>query len=220
LDIDGLGEKNVIALLQAGLIKDSADIFTINKEDLLKLERFADISADKLVNAIQSKKNPPLDRFVYGLGIRQIGTQTAIDIANYFHAFDKLQEATIDELSEIEGIGEVVAESVVEWFARPINKKLLAKFSNNGVRPQTAHPPEGPLTGVSIVVTGSLDSMSREEAAERIRAKGGKFQSSVSQETDYLVVGGSVGESKLKRARELGTKQIDEVELLKMLDRK
>jgi DNA ligase (NAD+) len=220
LDIDGLGEKNVIALLEAGLIKDSADIFTIKKEDLLKLERFADISADKLVNAIQSKKNPPLDRFVYGLGIRQIGTQTAIDIANHFHAFDKLQEATIDELGEIEGIGEVVAESVVEWFARPINKKLLAKFSNNGVRPQTAHPPEGPLTGVSIVVTGSLDSMSREEAAERIRAKGGKFQSSVSQETDYLVVGGSVGESKLKRARELGTKQIDEVELLKMLDRK
>jgi DNA ligase (NAD+) len=217
LDIDGLGEKNVIALLQAGLIKDSADIFTVKKEDLLKLERFADISADKLVKAIQGKKAPPLDRFIYALGIRQIGTQTAIDLANHFHTFDKLEEATIDELGEIEGIGEIVAESVVEWFARPVNKKLLAKFSENEVMPQTAHPPEGPLSGVNIVVTGSLDSMSREEAAERIRTKGGKFQSSVSQETNYLVVGGSVGESKLKRARELGTKQIDEAELLKML---
>jgi DNA ligase (NAD+) len=154
------------------------------------------------------------------LGIRQIGTQTAIDLANHFHTFEKLQEATIDELSEIEGIGEVAAESVVEWFARPVNKRLLDKFSNGGVEPQAAHPPEGPLTGLSIVVTGSLDSMSREEAAERIRARGGKFQSSVSQETDYLVVGGNVGESKLKRARELETKQIGEAELLKMLDRR
>jgi DNA ligase (NAD+) len=219
LDIEGLGEKNVIAFIQAGLIKDPADIFTIKKEDLLKLERFADISAEKLVRSIQAKKKPPLDRFIYALGIRQIGTQTALDLANHFHTFDKLKSATIDDLSEIEGIGEVVAESVMEWFAQPINKKVLAKFQKVGLKPQEAHPPKGPLTGVNFVVTGSLESMSREEAAERIRVKGGTFQSSVGKETDYLVVGANVGESKLKKARDIGTKRIGEPEFLKLLDR-
>ncbi len=220
LDIEGLGEKNVIAFIQASLIKDQADIFTIKKSDLLKLERFAEVSADKLVKAIQEKQKPPLDRFIYALGIRQIGTQTAIDLANHLHTFEKLQTATIDDLGEIEGIGVVVAESIVEWFSRPVNKKLVAKFNKVGVRPQEAHPPKGPLTGVQIVVTGSLDSMSREEVAERIRARGGTFQSSVGKETDYLVVGANVGENKLKRAREIGIKQIKEKELLKLLDRK
>ncbi len=220
LDIEGLGEKNVIALIQAGLIKDAADIFAIKIEDLLKLERFAEISAQKLIKAIQERKNPPLDRFIYSLGIRQIGTQTAIDLANNFHTFEQLQSATIVELNDIEGIGGVVAESLIEWFERPINKKLLTKFMKVGVKPQEAHPPKGPLSGVNIVVSGSLDSMSREEAAERIRAEGGTFQSSVGKETDYLVVGANVGESKLKRAREIGTKQIRENELLKLLDRK
>ena len=220
LDIEGLGEKNVIALLQAGLIKDAADIFTVKEADLLKLERFAEISSAKLVSAIAEKKNPPLDRFIYALGIRQIGSQTAIDLANNFHTFERIKSATIDELGEIEGIGNVVAESVVEWFERPANKKLLKKFNQYGVVPQEARPPKGPLSGKNFVVTGSLDSMSREEAAERIRAKGGKFQSSVSRETDYLVVGANVGESKLKRANQLGTKRLDEREFLKMLDRR
>ncbi|MBX4188842.1 NAD-dependent DNA ligase LigA, partial [Candidatus Saccharibacteria bacterium] len=116
LDIDGLGEKNVIALLQAGLIKDPADIYTVKKNDLLKLDRFAEISASKLVKAIQDKKNPPLARFIYGLGIRHIGTQTAIDLAAHFKTLNKLSNSTIDELSEVEGIGEVVAEATVEWF--------------------------------------------------------------------------------------------------------
>ncbi|HSX17794.1 MAG TPA: NAD-dependent DNA ligase LigA [Candidatus Saccharimonadales bacterium] len=217
LDIEGLGEKNVLALIQAGLIKDPADIFTIKKENLLNLERFADISAEKLAKAIQEKKRPPLDRFIYALGIRQVGSQTALDLANHFHDFEKLAKATIDELSEIEGIGEVVAESIVEWFERPSNQKLLGKFKKNEVHPEEAHPPRGPLNGKNFVVTGSLESMSREEAAERIRTLGGKFQSSVSQETDYLVVGANVGESKLKKARDLDTNQINEKEFLNLL---
>lgn len=220
LDIEGLGEKNVVALISAGLIIDAADIFTIKKEDLLKLERFANISAEKLVKAIASKKNPPLDRFIYGIGIRHIGEQTAVDLANHFHTFAKFKAATIDELSLIEGIGEVVAESIVEWFEQPRNRRLLGKFEKVGVKPQTAHPPEGPLSGKNFVVTGTLESMSREEAAERIRALGGRFQSSIGEETDYLVVGENVGETKLKRARELRTKQISEKEFLKMLDRR
>ncbi|OVE78607.1 DNA ligase (NAD(+)) LigA, partial [bacterium G20] len=217
LDIEGLGEKNVIALIQADLIKDQADIYKVKEDDLLKLERFAEISAAKLANAIQAKKQPPLPRFIYGLGIRQVGEQTAIDLANHFHTLGKLEKATIEELSEVEGIGEVVAEAIVEWFAQPHNQKLLQKFQKFGVRPEEVHKTTGPLTGVNIVVTGSLESMSREAAGERIRALGGTFQSSVGKETDYLVVGANVGESKLTKARKLGTKQITEKDLLKLL---
>jgi len=220
LDIDGLGEKNVIALLQAGLIKDAADIYTITKEDLLKLDRFAEISAGKLLNAIKDKKNPPLARFIYGLGIRHIGTQTAIDLGTHFKTLNKLSNSTIDELSEVEGIGEVVAEAVVEWFEEPRNKRLLEKFEKNGVSPEAAREIEGPLSGKAFVVTGALDSMSREEAGERIRALGGTFQSSVGKETDYLVVGANVGASKLAKAAKLGTRQIDEAAFLKLIDSK
>lgn len=219
LDIEGLGEKNVIALIGAGLIKDAADIYKITEEDLLKLERFAEISASKLVKAIQDKKNPPLPRFLYGLGIRHIGTQTAIDLATHFKTLGQISNSTIDELSEVEGIGEVVAEALVEWFEEPRNKKLLEKFEELGIKPQVAKEITGPLTGKSLVVTGHLDSMSREEAAERIRALGGTFQSSVGKETDYLVVGGNVGASKLAKAEKLGTKQINEAAFLKMLDK-
>jgi DNA ligase (NAD+) len=217
LDIEGLGEKNVIALLQAGLIKDAADIYKIKKEDLLKLERFADISATKLAKAIQDNKRPPLPRFIYGLGIRHIGAQTAIDLASHFKTLNRLSNSTIDELAEVEGVGEVVAEAVVEWFEEPRNRKLLEKFEQLGVEPEKAKEITGPLTGKSFVVTGHLDSMSREEAAERIRALGGTFQSSVGKETDYLVVGANVGAGKLTKAAKLGTKQINEEEFLRML---
>jgi DNA ligase (NAD+) len=220
LDIDGLGEKNVIALIKSGLVKDTADIYKIKKEDLLKLERFADISAGKLVKAIQDNKHPILPRFIYGLGIRHVGVQTAIDLATHFKTLNKLSNSTIDELSEVEGIGEVVAEAIVEWFEEPRNKKLLEKFEKLGVEPQAAKEIKGPLSGKNLVVTGSLESMSREEAAERIRSLGGTFQSSVGKETDYLVVGANVGASKLTKAQKFGTKQIDENELLKLLDKK
>lgn len=219
LDIEGLGEKNVIALIDAGLIKDQADIYTVKYEDVLKLERFADISARKLVDAIQEKKNPPLARFVYGLGIRHVGAQTAVDLSNHFHSLDNFKEAKIDELSAVEGVGEIVAESIVEWFSEPKNQKLLDKFKQYGVEPKSVSRTGGPLTGKSFVITGGLESMEREAAAEKIRQLGGTFQTSVGKETDYLVVGANVGESKLAKARKLGTKQIDEKELLRILDR-
>ena len=217
LDIEGLGEKNVMALISAGLIKNPADLYKLKKEDLLKLERFADISAEKLAKAIEVKKRPPLPRFIYGLGIRQVGEQTAIDLADHFHSLDRLAKATIDELSSVEGVGEVVAEAIMEWFGRPSNKKLLAKFKKYGVEPEKAVVRRGPLSGKSFVVTGSLEAMSREEAGERIRALGGTFQNSVGNETDYLVVGDNVGESKLTKARKLGTKQLTEKALLKLI---
>ncbi len=217
LDIEGLGEKNVIALIKAGLVNDPADLYKLTKEDLLKLERFADISASKLVKAIKSKTKPPLPRFLYGLGIRHVGEQTAVDLTNRFHSLSKIAQATIEELAEVEGIGEVVAEAMAEWFAEPEHKQLLAKFEKLGVKPEQTHQTKGPLTGTSIVITGTLDSMSREEAAEKIRALGGTFQSSVRKETDYLVVGDNVGASKLAKAQKLGIKQIDEQALLKLI---
>lgn len=214
LDIEGLGEKNVIALMNAGFVKDQADIYTLKAKDLLRLERFAEVSANKLVIAIQAKKQPPLGRFIYGLGIRHIGAQTAIDLANHFRTLETLEEATIEELSGIEGVGEVVAESVVEWFGEPRNHQLLRKFKKHGVWPEAVKHVGGPLNGQSFVVTGTLESMGREQAGERIRALGGTFQSSVGKDTDYLVVGANVGASKLAKAAKLGTKQLTEPEFL------
>ncbi len=210
LDIEGLGEKNVIALQQAELIKDTADIYKLKKEQVERLDRFAEVSAQKLVDAIADKKNPPLARFIYGLGIRHVGSQTAIDLANNFKSMDKLQEATIDELSAVEGIGEVVAESIVEWFSEPSNQKLLGKFEDYGVKPKSVTHTGGKLSGVSFVITGTLDNFGREEAAEKIRSLGGTFQSSVGKDTTYVVVGENPGNSKVAKAQKLGTKVIDE----------
>lgn len=217
LDIEGLGEKNVIALLNADLISDPADVYMLEPAAVIKLDRFAEISANKLVKAVQAKKQPPLSRFMYGLGIRHVGVQTAVDLANYFRSLEKLQAATIDELSEVDGVGAVVAESVVEWFSEPRNQKLLQKFREFGVAPQPVKHTGGKLSGKRFVVTGTLESMGREEAAERIRAHGGVFQSSVGKDTDYLVAGANVGASKLAKAEKLGTIRLTEAEFLAML---
>lgn len=216
LDIDTLGEKNVVALVDAGLVKDLADIYTLKKEDLLKLDRFGEISAQKLISAIAAKKTPELNRFILGLGIRHVGTQTAIDLANHFQSVEALQQASLDQLESIEGIGKVVAESIVAWFADEDNKKLLDKFRELGVKP--IHKQQsGKLAGQSFVITGTLESMSRDHAADKIRALGGTFQSSVGRDTTYLVAGGKVGGSKLKKAELYGTKIISEAELLEII---
>lgn len=217
LDIDTLGEKNVVALVDAGLVKDIADIYTITVDDLLKLERFGDISARKLVEAIQAKKNPPLEKFILGLGIRHVGSQTAIDLASKFESIEALSTATPEQLEEVEGIGKVVAESVLAWFSDDDNQALLEKFAKLDVKPRYS-PKTGSLTGKHFVLTGALESMSRDEAADRIRAQGGVFQSSVGKDTDYLVAGGKVGGSKLKKAQAYGTAIINEDSFLKLIE--
>jgi DNA ligase (NAD+) len=216
LDIDTLGEKNVVALVDAGLVKDLADIYQLTKDDLLGLDRFADISAQKLIDAIMDKKKPALERFVYGLGIRHVGVQTAIDLVQRFESLDALARAMIDELRAVDGVGEVVAESLVAWFADEDNEKLLMKFAELGVQPHYEKK-SGKLAGKSFVITGSLESMSRDEAAAKIRTLGGTFQTSVGKDTDYLVAGGKVGASKLVKAEKYGTKVIDEKTLLELL---
>lgn len=216
LDIDTLGEKNVIALVDAGLVNDLADIYTITKEQLLRLDRFAEISANKLVDAIAGKKTPPLERFVYGLGIRHVGVQTAIDLVNHFGSLEAVQHATIDQLEAVEGVGVVVAESVAAWFADEDNEALLDKFARLDVRPFFERK-TGKLSGKSFVITGTLETMGRDVAAERIRALGGIFQSSVAKDTTYLVAGGKVGASKLKKAESYGTLVIDEQAFVRIL---
>jgi DNA ligase (NAD+) len=217
LDIDTLGEKNVAALVDAELVEDLADIYTLTKEQLLAIDRFADISATKLINAIAEKKQPPLDKFVYGLGIRHVGAQTAVDITNAFGSVKAIQRASLEDLLAIDGIGAVVAESIIAWFADPDNEALLEKFTRLGVVPHFVKA-SGKLVGISIVVTGTLETMSREEVADTVRRLGGTFQTSVARDTTYLVAGGKIGASKLKKAQEYGTKIIDEKALIKLLE--
>jgi DNA ligase (NAD+) len=216
LDIDTMGEKNVVALVDAGLVKDIADLYTLTVDDLLKLDRFAEISASKLVNAIADKKTPPLERFILGLGIRHVGAQTAIDLANKFESVEALQAATLEQLESVEGVGTVVAESILAWFSDEDNIEVLEKLRALGVQPHFKKK-TGKLVGQNFVVTGTLDTMSRDEAADRIRTLGGTFQTAVAKDTTYLVTGGKVGASKLKKAKEYGTKVISEQELTKLL---
>lgn len=217
LDIDTLGEKNVAALVDAGLVHDLADIYQLTKEQLLQLDRFADISAQKLIDAIADKKHPELSRFIYGLGIRHVGVQTAIDLANQFRKLDNLGLAKLDELKAVEGVGDIVADSIYLWFDEEENQQLLAKFRGLGVWPQDVARVGGKLAGQNFVITGTLQTMKRDEAADKIRALGGTFQSSLGKDTTYLVVGANVGASKLTKAEKYGTKQISESDLIKIL---
>lgn len=218
LDIDGLGEKNVIALLDSGLINDAADLYALQKDQLLALDRFAELSAQNLIDAIKAKNNPPLAKFVFALGIRHVGAQTAIDLANTFRNLNALAEADIDALNKIDGVGEVVAESIVAWFADSENQQLLLKFYSNGVIPQVLKAiHNGPLTGKSFAITGSLSTMSREAAADKIRGLGGTFQSSVGKGTTYLVTGANTGNSKIEKANKLNVTVLSEEELNDLL---
>jgi DNA ligase (NAD+) len=217
LDIDGMGEKNAEALVDSELVKDLADIYSLTKEQVLELDRFAELSASNLITAISERKTPPLERFVYGLGIRHVGVQTAIDLVTQFKSLDGIAHATIDQLKGVEGVGEVVAESVAAWFTDQDNIDLLAKFESFGIAPVYHDLSSGPLAGKSFVITGSLTSMDRDAAAEKIRSLGGTFQTSVGKGTTYLVAGGKVGASKLEKAQKFGTEVIDEPTLHKML---
>lgn len=217
LDIDTLGEKNVIALVNTGLVKDLADIYALTKPQVLTIDRFADISAGKLIDAIADKKRPLLERFVYGLGIRHVGVQTAIDLVAAFGSLEQLQIATIDDLLGVEGVGMTVAESIVAWFADPDNESLIEKFAMLGVTP-VFKKKVGKFAGQNFVVTGTLETMSRDQVAEKVRDLGGTFQSAVAKDTNYLITGGKVGASKLKKAEAYGTTILHERDFITLLE--
>jgi DNA ligase (NAD+) len=202
------------------LVNNLADTYRLQKEDLLKLERFAEISATNLISSIADRKRPPLARLVYGLGIRHVGAQTAINLCERFSSLAGLSNAALDELREVEGVGEIVAESIIAWFSDPDNQKLLEEFEKLDIKPVYKAIKRGRLHGMSFVITGSLQTMGRDMAAEKIRALGGRFQTSIAKDTNYLIVGQNVGSSKLAAAGKSGIKQLSENELIKLLDNK
>ena len=217
LNIEGLGAKNVEALVDAGLVGSIADLYTLTAGQVQDLDRFAEISAHKLIDNIQASKNPPLARFITAIGIRHIGSQTAIDLAAHYKSLDALRETTETELLELPGIGKIVAESILAFFADEDNLALLDRLKELGVEPIYQDTSGGKLNGLSFVVTGTLDSMGRDAAAEKIRALGGEFHSSVVKNTKYLVAGHNTGKSKLEKAAKYGTEVIDEQRFLELL---
>lgn len=217
-NVDGVGPKIIDQLMDAGLIRDAADLFALKEEDLLNLERFAEKSARNAVQSIQAKKNAPFEKFIYALGITHVGEETAVALAKNFKTLEKLANTTRDELNKISDIGPVVSKSIFEWFQKEHNQKLLAKFKKYGIQilETKTGVNAGKLADKTFVITGTLETMSREEAKEKIRESGGDISETVSSTTDYLVAGSEPG-SKHERAKELKIKIIDEREFLKML---
>lgn len=219
-DIDHLGEKIVEQLVQAGLIKDAADLFTLTRGDLEPLERFAEKSADNLIKAIDASKEITLARFINALGITHVGEETAEDLANHFSTLDKLMSATEEDLYQINGIGEKVSRSIIEFFGNKKNREFVSKLLKNGVsiKKQDARKTiQDRLVGQTYVLTGALESMSRDEAKDKIKALGGNTAESVSKKTTAVIAGKDPG-SKLAKAQNLGVKVMREDEFLKMLE--
>ena len=217
LDIENLGEKNVNLLVEKGLIQDLADVYNLQKNDLLKLERFAELSVNNLLQAIESSKNPELAKFIAALGIRHVGGETAKILAEKFVSFENLQNAELEDLLSIDGIGEKVAESILAYFSDDENLQILNKMFDFGVKVQNFAKNEGVLRGKNFVITGTLKEMSREQAAEKIELLGGKFQKSISKTTDFLVIGEKVGATKIEKAKKLGVKILEEDDFLEIL---
>lgn len=217
MDIVGLGIKIVEQLIEAGLVKDVADLFTLKKKDLLELEGFAEKKAENLLGSIEQAKGQSLNRLIAALGIHGVGEVMAGDLARTYGNLSALSKTTADELQQIEGVGPNIAESIVDWFARPANQKLLKKLKAAGVDPQMEkdEKKEGAFTGLTFVVTGTLPNFSRDDAKEFIKNNGGKVTDSVSKKTSYLVLGENPG-SKFDKAKSLGVKVIDEAELKKL----
>ena len=217
-DIDGIGPQIINQLMDAGLVQDGADLFALEKKDLLNLERFAEKSSQNAIDAVHSKKEIPLARFIYALGIDHVGEETALDLARRFQALDKFRKTTLDELQNIPNIGPIVAKSIANWLSHPYNQKLINKFLELGVQVISEKPKKGStkFAGKTFVLTGTLESMSREQAKERIHHLGGNVSSSVSKETDYVVTGTEPG-SKFDKAQKLGIKVLDEQGFLKLM---
>ena len=219
MDIDGLGEKIIQQLVSVGLVSDVSDLYKLTEDDLIPLERFAEKSAQNIVGAIQGSKHPPFWRLINALGIRYVGEATAQVLAQHFQSLEALRQASKEELLQVEGVGEQVANSIREYFDDPRNQGLLRRLKEAGVAEQRPEPrTAGPLAGKSFVFTGGLPHLSREEAKGMVTARGGKVSSSVSAKTDYVVVGAEPG-SKYAKARELGVETLDEAEFEELIRR-
>ena len=217
MDIDGLGESIVELLVDAGLVKSPADLYDLKKQQLLGLEGFKEKKAQNLIDGIEASKSRPFDRILFALGIRHVGSGSARVLAQNFPNIGKLMTADVQTLEEIRDIGPVVGKSICDFFQASENRKLVERLQAAGVNfEQTVQAASDEFAGLTFVLTGTMESLSRDEAGEQIRARGGSVSSSVSKNTSYVVAGEKAG-SKLTRAQELGVKVLDEAAFLKLL---
>jgi DNA ligase (NAD+) len=220
MDIDGLGEKQVGVLLDRGLIRGAGDLYDLREEQLLELEGFAEISAQRLIAAIDASRARPFARVLFAIGIEEVGEVTARNLAAQFRTIDALLAATPAQIEETPGVGPKMALTIAEQLAEPAMRALIERLRKGGLRFEEEGPPpgEGPLAGVTFVLTGTLPTLTREAATELIQAAGGRVSSAVSKKTDYVVAGDSAG-SKLEKAERLGVTVLGEPGLLELLGR-
>ena len=220
MDIDGLGDRIVEQLVEAGRVETPADLYSLGQAELAALERMGEKSAANLVAALESSKQTTLPRFLFALGIRDVGEATALALAEHFGTLEPLETATLEEIQQVRDVGPVVAQHVRDFFDEDRNRKVIAALRESGVRwpviERTRAAAEGPLTGQVVVITGTLPSLSRDAARDAARAAGATVTDSVSKKTTLLVVGDDAG-SKLKKAQDLGVRTVDEAEFLRML---
>ncbi|MFZ5467861.1 MAG: NAD-dependent DNA ligase LigA [Myxococcota bacterium] len=217
MDIDGLGDKLCVQLIASGRVKSYADLYRLSKEELLTLERMGDKSAQNLLDALQRSKNTTLRRFLYALGIRHVGEATAKQLAEHFQQVHRLFDATEEDLTRVKDIGPEMAREIHAWFQQAQNRQVIEELLARGVTPA---PPEqaagGPFAGKTVVLTGGLSTLTREQAKEEVERRGGRVSGSVSKKTDFVVAGEEAG-SKLKKAQELGVRVLDEKAFVELL---
>jgi DNA ligase (NAD+) len=217
MNIDGMGEALVNQLIEKGFVKNVADIYDLRKEDLLKLERFADKSAQNIIDEIENSKKLPLERVIYGLGIRMVGERTAQFLAEHFGSVESLADATVEDLQNVNEVGPKIAESIAEFFSNPANRKLVDRLGKAGLAFKGEKKERGTkLAGKTFVLTGTLAKYTRDQAKKMIEDAGGKVAGSVSKKTDFVVAGSDAG-SKLDKAKELNVAVIGESELQKLV---
>jgi DNA ligase (NAD+) len=217
MDITHLGERTAAELLERDLVADVGDIYSLTPEDIAKVPLFKDKSITNLLEAIAASRNRPIDRLLYGFGVRHVGASAARLLADHFGSIDAIMAASTEELAAVDGVGEVIARAVRDFFDRAGTAEVIEKLRRAGVRfAEGRSKPSGPLVGKNFVITGTLDKFSREEAKARIEALGGKVTSTLSKKTDYLVVGESPS-SKLEKATKLGVKTLDQAAFQELL---
>jgi DNA ligase (NAD+) len=220
MDIEGLGEQRVQLFCELNLLSDVADIYSLQAEQLKGLDKFADVSVQKLLDAIEGSKKKPLANLLVGLNIRHLGGAGAVALAEHFGHLDRIESATEDELAAVEGVGAIIARSVHEWFADSTNRAVIEKLRAAGVNMQGPEASDLPQTleGLIVVVTGTLEGFSRDEAEAAIKGRGGKSPGSVSKKTTAVVIGAGPGASKVTKAEELGIPILDESGFLELLE--
>lgn len=219
LDIEGLGEKLVDQMVDANVIRTLPDLYRLGLNALASLERMADKSAQNVLAALEKSKHTTLPRFLYGLGVRHVGEATARDLARHFGKLDAIMDASVEQLLEVPDVGPVVAESIHTFFQQPHNREVVEQLRACGVTWEEGEPAARaprPLAGKTIVLTGTLPTLSRDEAKDLLEAAGAKVAGSVSKKTDYVIAGAEAG-SKLEKAQELGLPVLDEEGLRKLL---